>query len=303
MFWDRIYEFLEAFGATVSGRLEHDMKFLVPAAVILGGILVVVILTKLLFYTQWRSVRVFISYKNEYTEIAKELKHFFENQAKGFRVEMLAFAKRQHDETVSEVRDMIRRSDIMVCIPDPEAPSFVNAEILAMSVLGKPIVLVRHHKDQQLPHTALSGYPVLELEKLRKYKLKPLADYCTFICRHFRDLDRFFSRLLVIFGIVELAQEFRAYIIVVVLLVLAGLSSLKALLSLGLYLLMISLLLGVIIQLIAIFQERLASKVARQQMLSGHTTFQKLNEALSELPSDWRISECLDEEALPTKHI
>ncbi|MEZ4918711.1 MAG: hypothetical protein R2792_06345 [Saprospiraceae bacterium] len=299
--WEQLHWWAKAFGQVFTSYAEGAYRFLIPVLFVLGGTLLLLMLIQLLFFTRWRKIRVFISYKHLYMPIANELKTFFEQKNKAFKVEMLPFETRTHDDTVATVRGMIRRADIMVCIPDPEAPSFVNAEILAMSVLNKPIVLVRHHKDQLLPHTALSGYPVLELATLRQFKFVPLANYALFICRHYTDLKRLLNRLVVGLAFFELLNEYKWHLLVVLAAILSGFAGWVAFKAFLAALLVLTMTITAIFIIIGYTVDWRASKIARQEMLSGNTTFEKLDEALSEMDSDWHIAECLDKKALPSK--
>ena len=299
--WEYIRAILQALGNRLTAHADALYHFLVPAT---GVVLVLLGLILLLIavQTRWRPLRVFISYKHAYQDIADEIRRFLHQQGRVFKVEMLDFQERSHDQTIAEVRRMIRHSDMMICIPDPANPSFVNAEILAMSVLQKPIVLIRHQKEQLLPHTALSGYPVLLADALRKRKFHPLAAYCRFIGRHYSDLKRLGQRLLPALIVVELVKDFRVYIALILLAVATGLTgwvALKAFLGL---LAGLTLLATLAVVLLGWWTDLSAVRVARQEMLSGNTTYEKLREALGDLGSDFDISDCLDKESLPSEN-
>jgi len=126
----------------------------------------------LLFFCKLRKTRIFFSYKAEYLDFVMSCKRDLERQR--FKVLVLPFQPRDHDQTVLEVREMLKKSDIMLVMPSVNQKSFVDAEILSALVTDKPVVILKHSAEQKLPDTAFVGLPVFNLDKLSAQNFHPL---------------------------------------------------------------------------------------------------------------------------------
>ena len=172
----------------------------------LAAILVPIVL---LFRTRFRKPIVFISYKhiheNKSIELEKEL------LTQGFGVERVAFSsKYTHDEVVNQVRLKLQKSHVVVAIPDAEDSSFVDSELLAASVLKKPIILIQYQDKQAQPSTLLLGYPVFNYQCIQQKQFAPLFRFLLFATRSskgfFQQVGRIFKQmydpiLLGVFGL------------------------------------------------------------------------------------------------------
>jgi Ca2+/Na+ antiporter len=142
--------------------------------------------------SKWRRPQVFISYKNtddadetDTTNIALTIKDALEQ--KGFTVLFFKYSKTmRHDVINNEIRNMLRSAHAMVVIPDPYHPSYVDTEIQCAAYAEKPVFIIKHTKDQQLPNTANSGHTVLLLDKLKKENYQPLIYLLQYVHKNWR---------------------------------------------------------------------------------------------------------------------
>jgi hypothetical protein len=178
---------------------------IVSAALFIGAVSVVHLLISLI---RKRRTRVFISFQHEREPIADMLAN--EMTKCGIRAEKLPFKENpDSDMLLLQVRQQIRDCDIFVCVPG-NRPSFVESEVLAASVVYKPIVFVLIEAEApQLPNTAMKGYPVFALERLQRFHRKGfriLASFCSYLAADWRSTIRVygavFNHLLASTGLV-----------------------------------------------------------------------------------------------------
>jgi hypothetical protein len=112
-----------------------------------------------------RRPRVFVSYGLAREHEARALVALGDRHLVSY--EFLPFDNtRGRDQVNQEVRKLLRRSDFVVCFP-AAAASYVDAEIFVASELRKPVMFVLADRNDTVPNTAESTYPVLDGECLR----------------------------------------------------------------------------------------------------------------------------------------
>jgi hypothetical protein len=162
------------------------------AALLIGAVCAVHLLISLI---RKRRTRVFISFQHEREPIADTLAN--EMTKCGIRAEKLPFKENPERELlILQVMQQIRDCDICVCVPG-NRPSFVEGEVLALSVARKPIVFVLIEADApHLPNTALEGYPVFSwerLQRLRRAGFRILASFCSYLAADWRSTIRVYG--------------------------------------------------------------------------------------------------------------
>ena len=163
-------QYLDEEGASITLRWTYIFWFTVGSISVLFLIILARIIAKV-FHGRYKNTRVFISYFHEHSDIVSQIHTALEKE--GAYVAIVPFLKYNYDTLIDVVRRDIIKCDCVIVIHG-ENRSFVDAEILAASVLSKPIILidVGHNKT---PDTALSGYPVFSWEKISKLECKALA--------------------------------------------------------------------------------------------------------------------------------
>lgn len=142
------------------------------------------------FSSKWTKPRIFISYKHadenaavNTDKIAMDMKNALE--AQGFGINFFKYDPNgTHDQVNYQIRELLRSSDIMIVVPDPYKPSYVNTEIQCAAYDNKPVFIVKHTKDQRLPDTANSGHPVILYNKLDKNTFQPVPKMLLQVCNH-----------------------------------------------------------------------------------------------------------------------
>ena len=143
-----------------------------------------------IFTSKWQKPNVFISYKHAEADakvntdkIALDMKIALEKQ--GFSINFFKYdPNATHDQVNYQIRALLRNSDMMIVVPDPYKPSYVNTEIQCAAYDNKPVFIVKHTKDQRLPDTANSGHPVILYDKLDKNTFFPIPKMLLQICNH-----------------------------------------------------------------------------------------------------------------------
>ena len=161
-------------------------------ASIVGSVVAAAFIAQLVI-NRWKLV-VFITYQHDAENIAKQVAEYLERN--NMRILFLAYQPRGHDATLEEVRSNLRKSHLVLTIPGHNK-SFVDAEILAASVLKRPIVFIKLPELTTLPDTAFEGYPVLDATKLASFKWVPLARFCYYVGNHWTDVLRNIQRAIV----------------------------------------------------------------------------------------------------------
>ena len=144
----------------------------------------------IIFSSKWAKPTIFISYKHAEADakvntdkIATDMKTALEEQ--GFRINFFEFdPNASHDQVNHQIRELLRSCDMMIVVPDPYKPSYVNTEIQGAALAEKPLFLIKHTEDQRLPDTANSGHPVILYQKLDKKTFSPLSKIILNVCRH-----------------------------------------------------------------------------------------------------------------------
>jgi hypothetical protein len=143
-----------------------------------------------IFSSKWKKPTIFISYKHADADakvntdkIATDMKAALEEQ--GFRINFFKFdINASHDQVNHQIRELLRSCDMMIVVPDPYKPSYVNTEIQGAALAEKPLFIIKHTEDQRLPDTANSGHPVILYRKLDKKTFSPLPKIILHVCRH-----------------------------------------------------------------------------------------------------------------------
>jgi hypothetical protein len=130
-----------------------------------------------LFGGRHKRTRVFISYFHEYSDIASEIRHALELD--NMRVALIPFSDYEYDKLIAAVRKEIVLCDCVIVIPGKNR-SFVDAEVLAASVLVKPMLFI-DIGHRTAPDTALSGYPVFQWKIIKKLECKAIPYFIRFI--------------------------------------------------------------------------------------------------------------------------
>jgi len=256
--------------------------------------------------SRWRTLRIFVTYHHaaldEVTEIVEALK------GDGIDARFIPFAERDHDELIHDVRQHIRQCDAVVAVPGTER-SFIDAELLSASTLGKPIIIVKHKDGQTLPDTVYRGYPVLDLSKLRVYDHHPLARLFRFACNHRRDVPLNLLRALsgtgaALLVIASAPVALSLPSVATDLLITFGFTTLAFKVALWTYWTFLILFIGIFGLAFAsgVIAKLRAIRTVRQEIITHTFTYEALEKALSKLPSDARILICLERTPLPLRH-
>lgn len=161
----------ELFSPSLTGASLPEVVALLSVPVAALGVLALLV-GYLLVLSNRR--RVFVSFHHSHEALAEELAEALSKY--GLVVRRIPFdPAHDHDRLLSSVLTEVRRCDAVVCLPGPRA-SFVENEILAASTLRKFIVFVVGDEVARLPNTALYGYPVFRLNRIRRRKFAPLSD-------------------------------------------------------------------------------------------------------------------------------
>lgn len=149
-----------------------------------------------LFSSKWCRPVVFISYKNTEEGSRSDTTKMSEEMETGLRQNGID-AKRfryttelHHDQVNFNILKDLRRSKVLIVLPDAYKPSYVNAEIAMAAYAAKPVFLIRHATDQRLPDTANSGHAVLTWKAVKKENFKLLAKMMRYVSNNWR--SRFF---------------------------------------------------------------------------------------------------------------
>ena len=122
----------------------------------------------------WRRISVFVAFYHENETIALEIRD--ELHSKGFRVIFFEFRPRDHEDTISEVVQAIKRSDVILALPGPKN-SWMDHELSMAEGLQKGIVLVEQSDRLRGFDYLHEGYPVFLLDRLRQDSFERLARF------------------------------------------------------------------------------------------------------------------------------
>ncbi|MFZ1008722.1 MAG: hypothetical protein WAN65_17930 [Candidatus Sulfotelmatobacter sp.] len=155
------------------------------------GWLIVIAFAGLLFMfvmvlvsSRWRASRLFVSYHAGDFELARRMGDSLEGQ--GFVVYIEPPGPVNHDVILARLRVLVDACDAVLVIPGRER-SFVDAEVFAVSVAKKPVVVIAASADDTLPDTVLCGYPTFLLDDLLRAGFKPLSAFLRFQFMHWLD--------------------------------------------------------------------------------------------------------------------
>jgi hypothetical protein len=252
---------------------------------------------------RWRLV-VFVAFHHGKKEWLHKIVAGLE--ASGIQVLYLSFEPREHDSVLKQVAENLRRCDLVISIPGEEK-SFVDAEILAATSLRKPIIFVKDPGLQDLPDTALSGYPVFNAECLEKRQWMPLVRFCQYVGRHWRESYRAIQRTAVESGVIITGITAVVFVPFVVgdflEPILAWFFGVGRVAHFKMYvedlpLAVLLLVVGLVRIVITIFRQKKALHVVRQTLLSGDLTFPILEASLGTLDADRAVVDCLLQQPL-----
>ena len=213
----------------------------------------------------------------------------------------LRFEPREHDSVLQEVARNLRQCDLVISIPGDEK-SFVDAEILAATSLQKPVIFIKDPTLQDLPDTALSGYPVFSAECLEQRQWVPLVRFCQYAGRHWRETYRAIQRTAVE------CQETFAWISAGLFVPLflgdllepifiwffgAGRVARVEMYLKDLPLAVLFLVIALVRIILTISRQKSALRAVRQTLLSGDLTFPILEASLGTLKADRAVVDCL----------
>jgi hypothetical protein len=139
-----------------------------------------------------RRGRVFISYQHDCESIADQIA--VELRAKKIDVRKLDFVENvAHDELLDQVKEGIRRADVLICIPGISR-SFVDSEVsMAFGLERMMIFALDRSVAQHVPDTAKKGYPVFDLERLQANGFLVLASFCAYLSGDLRSTMRLYG--------------------------------------------------------------------------------------------------------------
>jgi hypothetical protein len=122
---------------------------------------------------------VFVSYHSSRQDPARRLSEAL--ALRSFRVQFVPFDPAvRHDELLAQVDRALMVSEFVVCFPG-DAPSFVEAEILAASTARKSIVFAVDYPHGRIPNTASRRYPVLMTAGVGDGQFKPVVDLLRYL--------------------------------------------------------------------------------------------------------------------------
>jgi len=257
---------------------------------------------------KWRTVNVFISYEHQHATIVSHLEAILKDR--WIKPVFIPFAPTEHDTLIENVRRRIKSSDLLVVIPGQDK-SFVDAEILAASMLEKPILFLRIANNQRTPDTSFKGYPVFDLQKLEQYQYMPLKRFILYIGNSVKDVFKNFARtnmsfyqryglqtLLGFFACDTLSIMVRPFISFFVDLNWEQ----KAVYIIYWTFIGIAVAIFSFVYIRIIATRIQAIRVVRQKIRTGNLTFELLSKGLDALDSDNAILACILKDSLPTRY-
>lgn len=227
----------------------------------------------LVIFTRWSKIKIFISYNVENEDVALEMHKYFNRSQ--FKASYLPYSDLSHDEIIFKVTKMIEKSHAVIAVPgNRESVNFTDSEIMAATVLKRPIIMYVLNQEQRLPNTAYTGYPHFDHFLAIDYFLS-----ITF--RHYKTLDSVILR----------GWSFLKNILLIVLVVLVLASVLFSIVKIFaptlpfllmpyvLGIILIVILIGLFLYLIfTIFEQHRLTKIVKQSQLTGSLTYDELNE-------------------------
>jgi hypothetical protein len=273
------------------------------ALILLAFVLGVVALQ--LLGSRWRRLRVFVTYQNAVAELAEEITEALKKH--GLNAEFIPFVEREHDKLIEEVLQRIRSCNAVVAVPG-ETRSFIDSELLTASGLRKPIVIIKHRPSQTLPDTAYSGYPVFNLNDLRRYDHRPLKHFILYMCNYWSDVLLNLIRVLRSAG-----KSYWIFAVSILCLFIEDFADFFLMPSLPNYayyagILTYWVIFGALVTVFvfsfacAVIDKFRAIRTMKQNIVNRAFTYERLQEALSLLKSDRDILSCIEREPLALRH-
>jgi hypothetical protein len=139
--------------------------------------------------------RIFISYEHNQESIARDLATSMLRAS--VTATVLPFVRNpDHDDLLDEIKTAISRSDVVVCLPGGH-PSFVENEVSMAFALNKPLLFVlRADHHARLPNTAKKGYPLFDLDALKRENWLPIVRFVSYLSADVRSTFRLYGTVL-----------------------------------------------------------------------------------------------------------
>lgn len=156
------------------------MAFWLLLKIAIASILIVLSIILILgVFKKWHKLRVFITYFHGLEENIQKLSS--ELNASGLNCSYIPFnPEADHDQTIVDITREIRHADVVLSIPGPNS-SFVDSEILSVTALQKPLIIILAKDMDRKLNTAFEGYPRFLLSQLEIYNYKPLARFINYV--------------------------------------------------------------------------------------------------------------------------
>jgi hypothetical protein len=122
------------FTSILSGSFQWFLPFLTY-----GGGMLLAGMVSLLATSKFKKPRVFISYPREHFDTAKQIASALAKL--GIIPLYEAPASQAHDALLANLRSKLRGCDVLILVA-PFRDSFADAEVLAASVMAKPIIIL-----------------------------------------------------------------------------------------------------------------------------------------------------------------
>lgn len=274
------------------------MKFVGLAALGLVGSGAIILLG-LFLLSRHRAIRVFLPHHHQDEQLATTLRDALLKV--GIESEILLVQPRDHDEVVSLVREKLQDSLAVIAIPPQIKEAFADAEILAASVILKPMMFVIDDKARQLPRTALRGYPVFRFDEMERRGFVPIKTFLNYLFRHHDEVLQSFGR-----AVLSMSKAWEvAFLLFCIVLVLAGVTVFFDLdlafrtyqWTFGAAVLVWALMIIVGLTLVVRSRAR-ATRIVRQKATAGELTYDTLSSVLGHLQADREVLDCLEKEPL-----
>lgn len=256
---------------------------------------------------RWRSIRIFLSYQHEHSDLVKALGNTL--KSRWISPDFIPYIPADHDKTIGSVQQLLKSADLIIVLPGLEK-SFVDAEILAASALAKPIIFLKVNSGQKTPDTSYKGYPVFDLSKLEEFQFRPLQRFILYVSRSSRDITRNFARatkglrkkasvIFIVFFIVSVASSIIGPLVNVF---ISPEWEQKTHIYKYWGIIFLAVIIFVIKYIQVVLDKLLAIRVTRQKIITGELTHELLSKGLGGLAADQQIIDCILLHSLPVRH-
>jgi len=255
---------------------------------------------------RWRRIRVFVSYQHGNLALVEEIRAAVRSRL--LALAFVPFGPAEHDTVIDDVRRNLQSADAVLALPGT-AGSFVDAELLAASTVMLPVIFVQLSETQTTPDTALRGYPVLDLTRLREHSFRPLTRLLLFVGRSWRaalsDALRTYgfslsSSVAVILLLCSIVFMIRG--VSEILFVISPVHAVHFLVVCGWVVTCISIAVLIFCYAGSLRESHTARRAARQAILTGNDTYELFERAMGHFGPDREILHCLVRGALPLRH-